>query len=439
MEYCEAEDYLLHIPMFQKKSTMEETRRFMDHLGSPGENKKIIHIAGTNGKGSVCAYLRSILIEEGESVGMFTSPHLVNIRERIQIGSELIGEEDFAKVFCRVKDSLEVYCKEMDADYHPAFFEFLFFMAMVFFEEKGTDYIILETGLGGRLDATNIVKNKEICIITAIGYDHMEYLGDTLEQITSEKADIIRENVPVVYWNGNEETSKIIKEYGKRRNSILYPVSGDDIFHNEKLFNEIEHKSIDFSYHSRYYGYVKFFLPTGAYYQMENVALAIRTLEVLRERNISYSIIQAAIKKTVWPGRMEEIESGIFLDGAHNTHGMKAFLSSAAQDGCKAERYLIIGIIRDKQYLEMINMIVKSKLFHTIISVPVQSERGIAPEELYQEFVTASLEVKQACELGVSQDAIKAYQEIKNKKRRNDFLYVAGSLYLVGQIKLSDC
>lgn len=189
--YEQAVEYILDVPKFTKKNDMSDTKRFLKKLKNPEKDMKIIHIAGTNGKGSVCAYLCSVLKEAGFLTGMFTSPHLVDIRERFRIGGEMISEEQFLQVF------LQVY-ENIDGDYHPTFFEYLFFMAILLFKKAKVDYCILETGLGGRLDATNAVEKKEISIITEIGFDHMEYLGSTLTEIAGEKAGIIKENTPVV-------------------------------------------------------------------------------------------------------------------------------------------------------------------------------------------------------------------------------------------------
>ncbi len=182
--YMEAECYINSIPKFTGKSSMEETIRFLEHLGNPAQKRKIIHVAGTNGKGSVCAYLCSILQEAGISAGMFTSPHLVTMRERFVAGGKMATEEEFLEVYHIVREKLASLPPELAREsYHPSFFEFLFFMAMLFFEKKNVEYVVLETGLGGRLDATNAVQRKQLCVITSIGYDHMEYLGDTLPRM----------------------------------------------------------------------------------------------------------------------------------------------------------------------------------------------------------------------------------------------------------------
>ncbi len=182
--YAKATQYIDDIPRFAGKNTVEDTGRLLSLLVGNDMQSRIVHVAGTNGKGSVCAYLRSILMESGRSVGMFISPHLETMRERISINGEWISEEEFGHVFDKVKAGIGE--AEKQGLSHPSFFEYLFLMAMYYFYEKKPDIIILETGLGGRLDATNCIRKPAVCIITEIGYDHMQYLGDTLEEIATE-------------------------------------------------------------------------------------------------------------------------------------------------------------------------------------------------------------------------------------------------------------
>ena len=190
--YEEAVDYINEIPRFTTKNTMDDTRAFLHRLGDPDQSMRIIHVAGTNGKGSVCAYMRFILEAAGYRTAVFTSPHLTDIRERFVIDGEMVSEKAFLGAFLRIYDLLDAKTP------HPTFFEYLFLMAMILFSESRPDFCILETGLGGRLDATNAVSRKELAVITRIGLDHTEYLGDTLEKIAAEKAGILQDRKSVV-------------------------------------------------------------------------------------------------------------------------------------------------------------------------------------------------------------------------------------------------
>ena len=189
LNYTEAVEYIYNIPKFTTKNKPEHTAEFLNRLGHPERSMKIIHVAGTNGKGSVCAFLSSMLTEAGKRTALFTSPHLVKINERFQINNQMVSDEEFLSAFLKVDEVV----KGMQADGlpHPTYFELLFGVAMVLFAELKAEYVVLETGLGGRLDATNTVEHPLATVITSISLDHTEILGDTIEKIAFEKAGII--------------------------------------------------------------------------------------------------------------------------------------------------------------------------------------------------------------------------------------------------------
>lgn len=425
MNYNEIEAYLLEIPKFTKKNTLEDTRLFLRELGNPCESKTVIHIAGTNGKGSVCAYLSSVLGEGGYRVGMFTSPHLVTMRERFRIGKELINEECFCRCFLRIKEQLERGALGK-AGYHPSFFEMLFFMAMLYFEQEQAEVILLETGLGGRLDATNSVQHKDLCIITEIGMDHMEYLGGTVAEIAGEKAGILRENVPVVFADKRKEASDVIKQHANALFCPLYSVSKRDVR------NFAFHKNfIDFSYNTRYYGYVRCRLMTCAVYQQENAALALCALDALADKlPLHREAIESGMSRAKWEGRMEEILPDVFVDGAHNPDGISAFLETVQNDGCEGRRLLLFSVVQEKQYRDMIDFLINSKLFDKIYLTEITNARGLSGQQLREAFRGVDVTVCQEC-----LNAGEALELLLREKRPEDRVYIAGSLYLVGEIK----
>ena len=422
--YESAVSYCLAVPRFTKKNRPEDTKDFFEFLGKPGTRAKIIHIAGTNGKGSVSAFLQSICLQAGIQVGMFTSPHLCDIRERIRLNGDLISKEAFLEAFFEIERCLFTYWESFPdrKEYHPTFFELLFFISMVCFEKTNPEMIILETGLGGRLDATNIIEKPEICIITKIGYDHMEYLGDTLSKIAGEKAGIIKAHIPVVYWQEKEEVDTVIEEKAKSLSSPCISVSKDLV---DLLF--FDDKRIDFSYKSRYYDYVRFSVSTKAVYQTENAALAIAAAEQLFGKDM-LPHIQAGITAMHWDGRMEEVLPHVFFDGAHNEDGIDAFLNSVELDACKGRRSLLFSVVHDKQYQKMADMILASGLFDAIYTAPLASDRSVSKEELETLF-RGNYPVK--CYISPEE----ALKDMLNDRGADDYLYVAGSLYLIGQLK----
>ena len=223
MNYEEAVAYIEETPKFTTKNKMEHTKECLKRLGNPQDKFRVIHVAGTNGKGSTCAFLTSILREAGYSCGLFTSPHLVVINERFQINEKNISDEVFLDAFCKVKELADELVKE--GNYHPTYFEFLFLMGMVIFADADVDYVVLETGLGGRLDATTAVENPVACVITSISFDHMQYLGNTIEEIAGEKAGIIVPGVPVIYDGNDQKAAEVIRERAQELNSPCFVTS----------------------------------------------------------------------------------------------------------------------------------------------------------------------------------------------------------------------
>lgn len=428
--YLEAEQYILDIPKFAGKHTLEDTRKLYDILIPTEINSKIIHVAGTNGKGSVCTYMRAMLQEAGFTVGVFTSPHLVTMRERICIGTEMISEEDFVNAYEKVKSVVTTGNDAPDSDVpqiniHPSFFEYIFLMAMVHFADKAPDYIILETGLGGRLDATNMIPKKEMAVITRIGIDHTEYLGNTLEEIAGEKAGIMKQGSPVVYWETAEAVNTVFVGRARKLQTEAHPVSKADY-----TFLNFHHKSIDFSYRSIYYGNIRLCLSTIAQYQMENATLALRTLEVLLGADVLIpQVMQAGLGNAFWAGRMEEIAPDIYVDGAHNGDGIRAFLETVSGDGLKEDRHLLFGVVQDKDFEYMIEEIVASRLFASISVVKLKSARAADMKQLMASFTHEGQEI---CCFDTVKDA---FETLRVKKQVGERLYIAGSLYLVGEIK----
>lgn len=424
--YDEAVSYLLDIPKFTKKNTMEDTKAFLKELNLPLEHKKIIHVAGTNGKGSVCYYLNNLLNGAKKNTGLFTSPHLVDIRERFRINGEIVSKEAFFEAF------LVVYVKVMSKyedpldGYHPTFFEFLFFMAMLLFKDEEIEYIILETGLGGMLDATNAFDKKDLTMITRIGLDHTEYLGNTIEEITLQKAGILRENTRVLYFGDDKVSAPIIKSQAEKIGAIGYSV-------DKNLWKDVNFrdKNIDFSYNSRYYDYIAITVSGIATYQVENVAMAVTALEMLltKEEMPTVEKMQEILKNTVWQGRMEEVLTDIFLDGAHNENGICAFLDSVRKTEA-VKKSLLFAVVSDKDYKTIIKRIVDSQLFDKIVITGLNNSRALNVQEILQNFYECGRK-----EIVVIDDVEQAFNALCNEKAAGEMIFVAGSLYLVGRIK----
>ena len=412
--------YINETPRFTTKNTVEDTKAFLHRLGDPDRKMRIIHVAGTNGKGSVCAYLCSILETAGYRVALFTSPHLVDIRERFVIQGEMISKEEFLCAFLRIYDLLD------ESIPHPTYFEYLFFIAMVLFSEREHDFCILETGLGGRLDATNAVSKKELAVITHISLDHVEYLGDTTEKIAWEKAGIMQAGAPAIFWDTSPEVTAVFEEKAAELGILAYSVSKKDY-----RFSKNSKKSIDFSVRTEYYGYISLTLQTIATYQMENALLAIRAAEMLGlSKTVSEEHIRQGVKNCFWAGRMEEVLPEVYVDGAHNEDGIRAFLESAAADGVQGSRSLLFGVVRDKDFESMVEELVKAGLFSEIAIAHMQTGRALEPER-----VGAVFDRYPDCHYSVFESVAAALRELLHRREPDGRIYIAGSLYLAGEIK----
>jgi dihydrofolate synthase/folylpolyglutamate synthase len=435
IKMAECEEFLNRVPGFTDKHGVDETRAFLEYLGSPDENIRIIHVAGTNGKGSVCSYISSVLTKADYTVGLFTSPHLVSINERFAIDGKPISEGVFVEAFIETLRRIMEYDHD---DYFPTYFEFLFFVAMILYDVYPVDYLILETGLGGRLDATSSVRNPVLTVITEIGYDHMEYLGNSIEGIAFEKAGIIRSGVPVVYIDKRREASEVIKKRALELDSRAIAVEPQNIENPVLVRDEGGNKYVAFSYNSLYDRYADLKLATQALYQAENAAIAVTSLELLRESgaDISELDIREGLLSAKWDGRMEEMRPGIYVDGAHNRDGIEAFLESVSHIECEGRKLLVFGIVSDKQYKDIIGMILKSGQFDSIYVAVLETARSVSISDLKTAFEDSK------DELGIIGLPIKYYSNVRDAvtdvitmRKSGDCVFAAGSLYLVGQIK----
>ena len=424
--YDEAVAYLLDIPKFTKKNTMEDTKTFLKELNLPLEHKKIIHVAGTNGKGSVCFYLNNLLNSAGKNTGLFTSPHLVDIRERFRVNGEMVSKENFFEAFMIVYEKVMSKFDDTLEGYHPTFFEFLFFMAMLLFKGEEIEYIILETGLGGKLDATNSLDKKALTILTRMGLDHTEYLGNTIEEVALQKAGILRNSTKALYFGADEDLNEVLEQAIADVGAIGQCVD-KNLWKDEKFRD----KSIDFSYNSRYYDYIAITVPGIAVYQIENVSMALCALETLlkKEEMPSVKTIQSVLKTTVWEGRMEEVLPDVFLDGAHNENGIDAFLQSV-KNAKAGKKTLLFAVVSDKDYQAMIRHIVDADVFDDIVVTGLENSRALKVQEILQKFYECGRK-----EIVVIDDVEQAFEFLCQKKDAEEQLYVAGSLYLVGKIK----
>lgn len=442
MNYEEAIAYIEEIPKFTKKNKLSHTRECLNRLGNPDRNFDVVHVAGSNGKGSVCAMTASVLQEAGYKVGLFISPHLVKINERFHINGEDVTDEAFLEAFEEVY-RLSLSMVE-EGSYHPTYFEFLFLMGMVLFARAGVEIAVLETGLGGRLDATNTVEDPLACVITSISLEHTEYLGDTVEAIAGEKAGIIKPGAAVIYEGFQEGVSRVIEAKAAWVNACeakaaevkgsrtkasevynrVYALKPDmyEIFRNTDT-------TIDFSLKNAYYEGTVITIPFVAPYQVINASLALLTLEAISEKyEISLETIRKGMCNTKWQGRMETVLPGVIVDGAHNDDGIRRFVETAKRFEDK-DITLLFSAVVEKDYPAMIRRICQNLRFSKVVTTQIDGARVVPAGELAQLFK------ENGCVNVTAKDKIEEAFDEAYEEKGDGLLFCVGSLYLVGEIK----
>ncbi len=420
MTYEEAVTYILDIPKFTRKNDAVHTKTLLRLLGDPQEAVKVIHVAGTNGKGSVCAYLDAMLRSEGKRTGLFTSPHLVKMNERIVIDGRSISDDAFAFIF---EKTLSCVRRMEEAGLpHPTFFEFLFAMAAAAFAEAGVEYAVLETGMGGRLDATNTVERPLVSVITSIGMDHMEYLGRTPEQIAGEKAGIIKPGVPVLFAETSPDSDGVIERTAEKRGSLCKKI-GKDAY--EIL--GIRDKHIAFSCANAYYGNTTWKLNNIGVYQPGNALLAMEVMRFLTGEGGHPERWREALSELKWEGRMEEVLPGVYVDGAHNVSAVEAFAASVPQG--ENGNIILFSAVRDKEYEEMIACLCRSVQADIYVVTHISDRRGTGAGTLgriFEKYTDRPVIVIESAE-----EALKYVLDSRGERT----VYCLGSLYLTGMIK----
>ena len=418
MTYDEMEREINEIPKFGANASLSNLTAYLDILNHPEDNLRVIHVAGTNGKGSVCAYLDSILREAGYRTALFTSPHLVKMSERFRIDFRICEDEKLVSAWEQVKNLME---RGEELQLKPlTFFEILFLMGVLIFSGENVDYCIMETGLGGRLDAT-VLTRPVLCVITSISYDHTAVLGDTIEAIAGEKAGIIKPGIPVVVLDEENGAFPVINAEAEEKKAPLYRVLSEEV----RFFKNSKNK-IDFSINSSYYKNNHLSVAGIAEYQVYNGALSVIAAKVLCPE-ISERTLQAGLMGMRWEGRMEELLPGVYVDGAHNPGAVMQICQSIskAKDGW----ILLFAVCGDKDYSSMIRMLAEIS-WKRIYITKIEETRGAAVEEVEDHFRQVT-----DCPLYSFLTAEEAFEAALQYRDKNDRLLCLGSLYLVGELK----
>jgi dihydrofolate synthase / folylpolyglutamate synthase len=399
--YSKAIQFLYDLRLFGAELGLENTRKLASLSGSPEKKLRFIHVAGTNGKGSTCAMLESIYRAAGLRVGLFTSPHLVAFGERIQVNRQWMSADQLI----RQVSELQPLLKQFPANTHPTFFEVVTVMALRHFADQRCDLVIWETGMGGRLDATNIV-TPLASVITNVDFDHQQWLGDTIEKIAFEKAGIIKPGVPVITATENRQALRVIADVAQRHRSTLKIVDADA---DVPPLDGIK-------------------LPLAGRHQRLNAALAVATVNVLSDQlAVGPDAIIEGLSTLQWPGRMQLVrlagERSILLDGAHNKAGAEVLAHEFQKQFSGSRPALIFGVLRDKDWKSMAALL--APLASSLTLVPVKSERTLPPQEM----VSMWQDGNEIAPVAVCASLAEALERVKAEP----FVVITGSLYLVGE------
>ncbi|MDO5409881.1 MAG: folylpolyglutamate synthase/dihydrofolate synthase family protein [Lachnospiraceae bacterium] len=417
--YEDAVKAIDEIPKFLEAPSVAHTRAVLDAIGAPDENMKIIHVAGTNGKGSVCAFVSSMLSSQGKKVGTFTSPHLIKMNERIKINNVPVSDDEFLRSYLHVKEC----CKELG---EMNYFEYLFAMGMDIFSKADLDYVVLEVGLGGRMDGTNAIKAPVCCAITSISMDHVEILGNTISEIAAAKAGIIKPGAKVVYDNTRAEASEVI-----RKEAALYgnDAAGVDASWYERAGMDKGNLMIDVKKGA--FAGSRLYIPFIAEYQAINALLAVSVMEALGMMETAEQIEEArgGLMMTRWPGRMQQVLPGVYIDGAHNEDGIGKFVQAVQAVPCSGRKLLLFSAVKEKDVDLMARHIGREADFAEIMITEIENSRQLGCEILadrLKHYYEGPVEI---CP-GIR----KAFDKAMSEKKEEDILFIAGSLYLAGSI-----
>lgn len=416
MTYNEAIEYIHGINWTFCKPGLERISELCEKLGHPERKLKFIHVAGTNGKGSVCSMTESVLRAAGYKTGLYTSPYIRQFNERMQINGKNISNEELVELAEYVRPFADAMTDK------PTEFELITAVAFEYFARNNCDAVVLEAGLGGRLDSTNVIRNPLLSVITGIALDHTAILGDTIEKIASEKAGIIKDAAPILFGGENETAAEVIKAQAKISGSVFYQVNYDSLSNvNANLSGTV------FDYGTRHGVEIKLL----GLYQPKNAAIVINIVDILNKYGfrISDTALYEGLKKAIWPARFEKVADDplIIFDGAHNPQGIEQAVKSIRHYFGNKKIHILTGVLKDKNYNEIAKML--ATVTDRAFTITPPSPRAL-PADNYAE-VLRQAGINATAFTNIAESFSTAKKEAKNDKVP---LVCLGSLYVYASL-----
>ncbi|MBQ9021745.1 MAG: bifunctional folylpolyglutamate synthase/dihydrofolate synthase [Eggerthellaceae bacterium] len=410
---------------------LERIEELLRRLGDPHKQLKFVHVAGTNGKGSVCAYLDSVLRAAGYKTGLFTSPYIETFEERIRVDGQNIPMDALREITLEVRDIAEAMAQE-DPSNHPTEFELMCAVAMVHFARSGCDIVVLEVGLGGRWDATNVIDAPECCVIVRIGLDHTDLLGTTTAEIAAEKAGIIKAGTNVVSWPQDEDALASIRAVCMAQ-EVPLAVADLDALRQSPVTIDVQVQTEELPRRAFSYKGKQYKTQLLASYQPSNATLALEAIEVLRGRGwvISEEAVQQGIASAMWPGRFEVVQRNplVIIDGGHNPQGAAVLAETLADVLPTTKPVFIVGILADKDYCGMLEAV--ADLGESFVCVTPPNPRALSAKELCHALCALRPEVS----VHVAEDFDSAVDQAFELAGADGVVCAFGSLYSIHDLK----
>ncbi len=429
--YEDALNFIHQRPRFKKKPTLARMRLFLQRLGNPQRGQRYIHVTGTNGKGSVVAMTRQILMEQGLTVGSFTSPFITRFNERIAINGEPIADQDLLHYVQQVVPVVEALDKELPEG-GPTEFEIDTAIMFCYFADHDLDVVILEVGIGGLYDSTNIIEDPIVTAVVTVGYDHMKYLGSTIADIARQKAGIIKNGAPMVIGNLPKDAQRVIEQVAKKHNCTVYQFGRDfrtTLVGHQTIYPELSYSGLQL--HNERYR-----LSLAGDYQLANCGIAVTIVQLFMQAGglkLDRRAVKQALQNTKWPGRMELVnqEPMIILDGAHNLPGMQALTETIRGDVKGHEVYVLVAILADKQYELMLGELASLSNVHIMVTTFDGPYAGRKSADLG----AVVKMIPSHHPIQMVPDWQRAFAKLATQVSTDDVILVTGSLYFISDVR----